>query len=258
MKTYLKSPKVRIALLILLTIIAVLVYPITPFAQAQEQPGASENRTAKGSIWVKIIDYYDQLIAKGEMNEEAEEAIEMHKQQAIWQATQNALPTIDPAIELQTVYPHMTERAQTRMPSPNSQRPIGIIDNPVMAYPEKIVAKSIIGTNLWIGKVGDSYIRVFVGSLISDEEQGIVYVFPEPLGQWLEFKTPQKTGAVTIADFKGARLELTTSKGGVLYFDVPGLKFVDNWNEIVPMVTQMFFSSDLTSTPTPPSPYPNP
>ena len=95
--------------------------------------------------------------------------------------------------------------------------------------------------NRWQGIVNHVLTIVFAGYTGGDREQGIVYI-QRMSGErksvsWSSYPTPVRSGPVRILSAEGYRLILSTEAGDILYFDVPGDRFVSSLSEVVPTIT---------------------
>ncbi|MEJ2601007.1 MAG: hypothetical protein P8Z00_21930 [Anaerolineales bacterium] len=123
--------------------------------------------------------------------------------------------------------------------------------------------------NVWVGLVAGNEADVTAGALLSDPEQGAIYLvvsIPRD-GVMEQILTPTKHGAVRVVSEQHNRLTLVSNDGTVYYFDVPARRFVGSLTEVVPRATPPFTFTPLptlhviwTSTPVPPTynPYPAP
>jgi hypothetical protein len=114
----------------------------------------------------------------------------------------------------------------------NSQPQWGLIENPSVPIP----GRDFQPENAWKYDTGDGYILVLAGYSPSNDDQGIVFVdIDRQMGVITRsFTVPDVHGSVHIVKAVGARLVLETKGNKTLYFDVPGLRFVDSLDEVVP------------------------
>jgi len=102
----------------------------------------------------------------------------------------------------------------------------------------------------WEQSTYDSNIDVWAGRMSATPSQGVVWIqITANHGQWQNqgiviVKSPIPAGDLNIIGAVGARLILKSDQGQTLYFDVPGLRFVDSLEEEVPTAT---LSSSATS-----------
>jgi hypothetical protein len=95
--------------------------------------------------------------------------------------------------------------------------------------------------NRWQGIVNNVMTIVFAGYTGDDREQGVVYI--QRISDetrsvyWSSYLTPVRSGPVRILRAEGYRLILSTEAGDILYFDVPGDRFVSSLTEVVPTIT---------------------
>lgn len=106
--------------------------------------------------------------------------------------------------------------------------------------------------NVWVGLVDGNEADVTAGALLSDPEQGAIYlVVSIPRGGVMEqILTPTKHGAVRVVSEQNNRLELVSTDGTTYYFDVPARRFVNSRTEVVLSATP---PATETPLPTPPS-----
>jgi hypothetical protein len=82
-------------------------------------------------------------------------------------------------------------------------------------------------------------VGIWAGSLFSDSRQGfiqVLWIYPYRSYQTL-ILTPAKHGALRITAERNNRLTLSAADGTVLYFDIPGLRFVPSLTAAVSTVT---------------------
>jgi len=136
----------------------------------------------------------------------------------------------------------------------SSQQQWGIIDNPSVP----ISGMVFHAENAWKKEIKNGYVLVFAGYSPVKPDQGVIYV--EIISNHTltsrSFKASGNSGAIRIVKAVGMRLVLETSKKDTLYFDVPGLRFVNSLEEVVPTATEMNpkITPIFTETPLPPYP----
>jgi len=87
----------------------------------------------------------------------------------------------------------------------------------------------------------DSFITVWTGYVYESPAQGMVRV--EILPHYKRYqdaiiiKSPVQTGNLSIIGAVGERLIINSEQGSTLYFDVPGLRFVNTLKESIPAAT---------------------
>jgi hypothetical protein len=101
--------------------------------------------------------------------------------------------------------------------------------------------RRIVALNLshWVQEKGEDYVTVYVGTLIADRSQGVVYVIRSdngiPWDKWYE--TPSKAGGLNIMGAQGDTLILRSNNGTTFYFDVASEKFLSSLSDTAPTVT---------------------
>jgi hypothetical protein len=145
--------------------------------------------------------------------------------------------------------------------SPITPFPTGIIESNI----KQKASGELLGLdtqNVWVGYVAGNEADVTAGALLSDPEQGAIYlVVSIPHSDVMELiLTPTKHGAVHVVSEHHNRLMLVSTDGTTYYFDVPARRFVGSLTEVVPSATPL-----PTYTPFPPpsfigipTPYPAP
>jgi hypothetical protein len=122
-------------------------------------------------------------------------------------------------------------------------RQTGIIEHPSVPFS----STDFLIENAWQELIGKNYVLIFAGALTSDPQQGVLLVLTDSPHQTLQIWTPEKRGSVRIVEVKNLQLGLISQSGDLLYFDVPGRKFITELGEIVPTITPGA-ESILTST----------
>jgi hypothetical protein len=150
-------------------------------------------------------------------------------------------------------------------PNPSPERPVGICE----CVDIGMLKMGYDLQNSWQRQINGHWVRVEVGGLQSDPDQGIVILLWEDApGAGGRFKTPVKAGPVRIVAEHNNRLTLQpvgeTKEAApgttVFYFDVPGRRFASSLTEIVPTAVISFSvtasAPTMLSTPTPAQAYP--
>ncbi len=156
----------------------------------------------------------------------------------LWEAGQNAAggmalpPVTDPCIGWPTAVP----RDFSRLPS-------GIFEGLLSPFS----ADEVIITNQWQGMLGEMWLQVFAGALVSDPTQGIIIVaIPDSPDGGL-YLSPSLTGALTITEeVSPGLLSLADEQGGIIYFDINSLQFASAAD-----ITATPYQFSPTYTPTP-------
>jgi hypothetical protein len=139
---------------------------------------------------------------------------------------------VDTSDETVTPIPSYPGKLTVQALGMNSQPQWGLIENPSVPIP----GRDFQPENAWKYDTGDGYILVLAGYSPSNDDQGIVFVdIDRQMGVITRsFTVPNVHGSVHIVKAVGARLVLETKGNKTLYFDVPGLRFVDSLDEVVP------------------------
>ena len=111
----------------------------------------------------------------------------------------------------------------------------GFIENPSVPIP----GRDFQPENAWKYDTGDGYVLVIAGYSLSHDDQAIVFVDIDRQSgiTTRTFTVPDARGFIRIVKAVGTRLVLETKDNKTLYFDVPGLCFVDSLDEVVPTAT---------------------
>lgn len=153
-----------------------------------------------------------------------------------------------------TLVPTQFIRATIQAIEGRSQKQWGIIDNPSVPMSSAVFHAE----NAWKYDMGDGYILIVAGYSPTNPDEGILFVDIERKNVVTSrtFKAPGNSGSIRIVKAVGMRLVLETNKKGNLYFDVPGLKFVNSLDEVVPTATELVpvITPIFTETPLPPYP----
>jgi hypothetical protein len=161
------------------------------------------------------------------------------------QTSSSSIPSYDP----QTIYPHFPEAPNAKGVLAGKMDGIlaghGIltaIEAPIVSNGPDTGAYEL--TDLaWEQWTYDSYIDVWAGRMTEMPSQGVVWVqITANHGQYQNqgtviVKSPTQAGGLEIIGAVGTRLILKSDQGQTLYFDVPGLSFVDTLDEEIPTVT---------------------
>ncbi len=101
--------------------------------------------------------------------------------------------------------------------------------------------------------MGDGYILIIAGYSPKNPDQGLLFVAINRNNFFTSrtFIAPGKGGSIRIEKAVGMRLVLKTAGQDILYFDIPGLKFVDSLEEVVPTATEPIHGTVPADTTTP-------
>jgi hypothetical protein len=131
-------------------------------------------------------------------------------------------------------YQPIRSLAVTEVEIPDSRRLTGIIDYPSVPLP----SAEFLDENGWCEKINDGYVIVLAGAYGNDPQQGELIVIAEHPLRFKFVNSPNKAGALKIVDFKGFQLVVQAKNSNtLLYFDVPGYRFISSLGEVVPTVT---------------------
>jgi hypothetical protein len=116
------------------------------------------------------------------------------------------------------------------------QKQWGIIDNPSVPMSSTVFRAE----NAWKYDMGDGYILIIAGYSPANPDEGILFVDIDRknIVTSRTFKAPGDSGSIRIVKAVGMRLVLETDKKDALYFDVPGLQFVNSLEEVVATATE--------------------
>ena len=186
------------------------------------------------------INHYRQVLAENNLDEQTRRSIEEQLAIAERIATRVSHPwaTVDPLETPQLI------------PVEDSPFPTGIFEGGGATFRPNMA----VMLNRWHGIVNGVPTIVFAGSPTNDPEQGVVFIM-RMSGElksvsWSSYPTPVRSGPVRILSAEGYRLILSTEAGDILYFDVPGDRFVSSLTEVVPTITPQP-TKPLTSLSTP-------
>jgi hypothetical protein len=153
-----------------------------------------------------------------------------------------------------TLVPTQFIRATVQAIEGRSQKQWGIIDNPSVPMSGAVFRAE----NAWKYDMGDGYILVIAGYSPANPDEGILLVDIDRknIVTSRTFKAPGNSGSIRIVKAVGMRLVLETHKKDTLYFDVPGLKFVNSLEEVAPTATELVpvITPIFMETPLPPYP----
>jgi hypothetical protein len=98
--------------------------------------------------------------------------------------------------------------------------------------------------NMFRGYYKDQIVEVYAGHQYQEDQKGLVIVSIENLNIYQYFYDPTASGSLEIINDHNLRLELKSSRGSILYFDIPSMQFVTSQEIVVK-------SAALPPTPTP-------
>ena len=173
------------------------------------------------------INHYRQVLAENNIDEQTRRSIEEKLAIAERIATRVSHPfaTVDPRETPQLI------------PVEDSPFPTGIFEGGGDTFRPNMA----VMLNRWHGIVNGVPTIVFAGYPTDDPEQGVVFIMrmsgERKSVSWSNYPTPVRSGPVRILSAEGYRLILSTEAGDILYFDVPGDRFVSSLSEVVPTIT---------------------
>jgi hypothetical protein len=134
----------------------------------------------------------------------------------------------------------------------------GMIENPSVP----MSGSAFLAENAWRLDMGDGYVLVIAGYSPKYPEEGLLFVTIDRKNMFTTrtFIAPGNGGSIRIEKAVGMRIVLTAKNKDTLYFDIPGLRFVNSLEEVVPTATELIPAATPvnTATPLPLPPYPNP
>lgn len=134
----------------------------------------------------------------------------------------------------------------------------GLIDHPSVP----MSGSAFLAENAWRQDMGDGYVLVIAGYSPKNPEEGLLFVTIDRKNMFTTrtFIAPGYSGSIRIEKAVGMRLVLTAKNKATLYFDIPGLRFVNSLKDVVPTATELIPRATpiITITPSPQPPYPNP
>jgi hypothetical protein len=146
-----------------------------------------------------------------------------------------------------------TEAVRTRVPRTPIFRPTGIYeDERVFASANKLGLNALNG---WSGLVGGYHFFIYAGALQTDPSQGAVYLvvtMPQQTA-FEQYLTSEKHGSLRVLSEQNDRLNLVTTDGTSIYFDIPTRQFILSSTAVAPSVTP---SPTQTTVPLPTTPSP--
>jgi hypothetical protein len=173
------------------------------------------------------INHYRQVLAENNIDEQTRRSIEEKLAIAERIATRVSHPwaTVDPLETPQLI------------PVEDPPFPTGIFEGGGATFRPNMA----VMLNRWHGIVNGVPTIVFAGSPTNDPEQGVVFIMrmsgERKSVSWSSYPTPVRSGPVRILSAEGYHLILSTEAGDILYFDVPGDRFVSSLTEVVPTIT---------------------
>jgi hypothetical protein len=107
-----------------------------------------------------------------------------------------------------------------------------------------LVPQGYLIENMWRGKYSGYEIELYGGSVLAEEQKGLVILSIPEINLFEVFYDPELNGAITILQIDGLLVTLSSTNGSTLYFDIPAQQFT---NEI----TTNMAGVDLPLAPTP-------
>lgn len=122
----------------------------------------------------------------------------------------------------------------------DAQEPVGILE----LEEDFLGDRGYLTTNMWRGEFSGYKTEVYVGSLLSNPDQGILMMNIPILDFLKVFSDPNPSGALSITAVEGDQLQLTSSNGTLLNFNLPAQQFVSDMSKSMAV-------ADLPLLPTP-------
>ena len=97
---------------------------------------------------------------------------------------------------------------------------------------------------MWRGEYSGYNVEIYAGSLIQDDQQGLVILNIPALSLFKVFIAPQPKGSLSISKVDGYRLQLSVMDGSIQYFDIPAQQFTQDLSKGLAVI-------DLPAAPTP-------
>jgi len=208
-----------------------------------------------------VSNYYEELLRVLETNvanspnDEAREIREERIQTLGREATQVAAGLTAQALGgYPTPVPTWYIKATLQSLEVITQEQWGLIDNPSVPLSGAVFRAE----NAWKQDLGDGYMLIIAGYSPKDTSKGILLVDIHRKGYHATrtFYAPEGKGTVRIKEAVGMRLVLEAANKEILYFDMPGLSFVDSLEEVVPTSAVLMPDDKTIPSETPLSPYP--
>jgi hypothetical protein len=251
MRTLLSTNDFKKLLIILIVILALAIFGLSmrqvalanqPTPQPQPPPFVSGDPDAY------LLEFFKEELNRTTSEEERQD---LEKRVAVLEreATMGALPP-----ERRAPRPAKTSESAAATLAFTGTRRTGIIEDPSVPFS----SMTFLAENGWQEKIGETWVMVVAGTLTKDPQQGVIrttaYSGSRHYGG--QFFTPSKDGTLRIVDAQGFRLVLMAENGNRYYFDVPGMRFVADLEEVVPAVNLLPELAAPTTTPNPAYPYP--
>lgn len=104
--------------------------------------------------------------------------------------------------------------------------------------------RGYLTTNMWRGEFNGYKTEVYVGSLLSNPDQGILMMNIPILDFLKVFSDPNPSGALTITAVNGDQLQFTSTNGSLVNFSLPAQQFTSDLSKSMAV-------ADLPPLPTP-------
>jgi len=124
-------------------------------------------------------------------------------------------------------------------PEPTTVRPATAGISLASSVP--ISPDDFISTTQWQGEWAGLWVRVYAGAYAGSVDQGVLWIVVDNTGDWGNYDSPMRGGALTVTAAEGLVLTLKDASGAQLYFDVASRQFLSYPNAaaatLVPMPT---------------------
>lgn len=151
-------------------------------------------------------------------------------------ALQEKLAPIENALELRATaqsQPQLTleQICANRIPVVISK---SIMETGILTVREDFLAtQNLKINNIFRGYYQDQVVEVYAGHQYLEEQKGLVIVSIESMNIYQYFYDPTASGSLEIINEENLRLEIQTSQGTTLYFDIPSMQFVSSAQDVV-------------------------
>lgn len=151
-------------------------------------------------------------------------------------ALQEKLAPIENALELRATaqsQPQLTleQICANRIPVVISK---SMMETGILTVREDFLAtQNLKINNIFRGYYQDQVVEVYAGHQYLEEQKGLVIVSIESMNIYQYFYDPTASGSLEIINEENLRLEIQTSQGTSLYFDIPSMQFVSSAQDVV-------------------------
>ncbi|MBW6474615.1 MAG: hypothetical protein K0B14_15925, partial [Anaerolineaceae bacterium] len=121
------------------------------------------------------------------------------------------------------------------------------VEKPTGIFPVRedfLVPQGFLIENMWRGKYRGYEVELYGGSVLEEEQKGLVILSIPEINFFEVFYDPEPNGAIKILQIDGLLVTLSSTNGSTLYFDIPAQQFTNEMTKNMAVV-------DLPLTPTP-------